>query len=122
MNGSTRVMVLAGLLCGLLAAGPAAADGGRITFSGAVVVPTCTIREPSIATAATDSHAFVTRRLTCGGHLPVTSGSADAASYGLSVVSLNGAQAEGNPLLEYFTGYLASDHVADATMVTRTYE
>lgn len=117
MMGLIRPMVAACLVCGLLGAGPAAAEGGRITFSGAVVVPTCAAQAESVA-GTLPGRSFV-----CGAS-PQVAGHADTSSvYRLSVVRLDGTTTAGSPLLQYFVGYRASMHAADAPqMVTRTYE
>lgn len=121
MNGWIHGMVGACLLCGLVGIGSAQAEGGRITFSGAVVVPTCAAGNDGADLMAAN-YESATPQLSCSDKRRVARGDTNAASYRLSAVSLGGAQAAGNPLLEYFTGYLASDHVADVKMITRTYE
>lgn len=121
MGGSIRRVAAACLLCGLVGTGSAEAGGGRITFSGAVVVPTCMSSEAGADVVAA-GHTPASRQFTCNDKRDATRDSGGAGGYGVSVVSLGKAQSTGNPLLEYFTGYLASAHVADAKMVTRTYE
>ncbi|WP_329742278.1 hypothetical protein [Dyella sp. A6] len=119
MSSSIRLAIAACLVSGMLCAMPAKSQGGRITFSGAVVVATCTAPAESAALsagAASSVHAF-----TCGGGVTLASAS-NASTYVLSVEHLAPATTVGSPLLHYYAGYLASAHVADATMVTRTYE
>ncbi|MEY2150198.1 hypothetical protein AB7849_04680 [Rhodanobacter sp. 115] len=121
MNGWIQRMVVASLLCGLTGVGSAQAEGGRIIFSGAVVVPTCAASNDRADLMAANSES-ATRQLSCDGKRQVVRGDTDVASYGLSVVPLSGAQTNGNPLLEYFTGYLSPAHAVAAKMITRTYE
>ncbi len=121
MNGWIQRMVVASLLCGLTWVGSAQAEGGRIIFSGAVVVPTCAANE-SGAGVMTAVRVPATHQFICNGKRGTARDSASAASYGLSVVSLGRAQSTGNPLLEYFAGYLGSSQAVDARIITRTYE
>jgi hypothetical protein len=120
MSGLVRLTTVAiCLLSGLLYALPATAAGGRMTFSGAVVVPTCTARSESVEAMAGNipsEGSFI-----CGVQSQATV-SADTSTYRLSVVALDGATMAGNQLLQYYAGYRASTHAADAKMVTRTYE
>lgn len=97
----------------------ARAAGGRVVFSGAVVVPTCAARSES-AMAKADNN-LSERSFICGEprQLP---GNTDASIYRLSIVPLGGATIAGSRLLQYFVGYRASMHASDAKMVTRTYE
>ena len=119
MVGLIRPVIVACLGCGMLLALPAWAQGGRITFSGAIVVPTCTAPvETAAETVAgiTDDHSFV-----CGGRSQAKS-HADVSIYRLSVVRLDDTATVGSPLLQYYVGYRASMHAADMQMVTRIYE
>jgi hypothetical protein len=120
MMGPIRPVVAACLVCGMLLAFTARAESGRITFSGAVVVPTCAI--PVAAAAETSGSVLAHRFSACGGRPQAASGHDDAPAYALSVAHLNDAATTGSPLLQYFAGYLAPSHAADAEVVTRTYE
>ncbi|MEO5831720.1 MAG: hypothetical protein ABIQ36_14240 [Rhodanobacter sp.] len=119
MSGWVRLTVAMCVLSGLLYALPATATDGRITFSGAVVVPTCVARSEFVEAMAGNvpsEGSFI-----CGVQSQATV-PADASTYRLSVVDLDGATMAGNQLLQYYAGYRASMHAADAQMVTRTYE
>lgn len=119
MSGLVRLTVATCLLSGLLYALPATAAGGRITFSGAVVVPTCVARSEFVVAMA--GNISSDRSFICGVR-PQATGHADASIYRLSVVALDGATMAGSQLVQYYAGYRASMHAADAQMVTRTYE
>lgn len=119
MMGLIHPMVAACLMCGMFLALPARAESGRITFSGAVVVPTCAVPVEAAAGTGggiTGGHAFV-----CAGRSQAER-HADVSIYRLSVVHLDDAATVGSPLLRYFVGYRASMNAVDAQMVTRTYE
>lgn len=116
MNGRYRWMV--GSLVAL-AMSSAWAGGGRIDFSGAIVTPTCTALAESEAVMA--SNIPPDRSFACGGRSQATA-TADSSVYRLSELRLDGAATAGNPLLQYFIAYRASEHAADAQMVTRIYE
>ncbi|SFK37786.1 hypothetical protein [Rhodanobacter glycinis] len=118
MNGSVRVMVSACLLCGLLAAGPAEADGGRITFSGAVVVPTCNTTAEVIASTRVPARLQRRYRQNCAGHGPVES---SVSAYIVTARRLT--HAEPDRVLNYFDGYVSASRADAAPMlITRTYE
>lgn len=93
-----------------LGAAPAHAEGGRITFVGAIVAPTCHVAGlPDVAPGS--SHGG------CGaapGHA-----SAPVAQYRQEVVPLEHAAGTQDRLLVYFAGYAS---MAKAQVVTRTYE
>lgn len=119
--GLIRPVVVACLACGMLLALPARADGGgRITFSGAVVVPTCAA--PVEAATLTGVHLSSSRNFTCGGHSQAVVETGDVSSYQLSVTRLGVDETAGSPLLQYYVGYLSASHAGDARMVTRTYQ
>lgn len=102
-----------------LAMSSAWAGGGRIDFSGAIVVPTCAAQAEAAALAAgkpLSGHLYV-----CGGHSE-GDGIADAATYALSTQRLDNAAIAGSPLLQYLVGYRTAAHAATAQMLTRTYE
>ena len=106
-------------LCGMLGVQPLAAQGGRITFVGAITVPICAARGEAAATeAAAEGSARV---LSCNAN-PRAPNPANESTYTLSVEHLSAQSSSGSPLLAYFVGYLASNHRDDARMLTRTYE
>lgn len=119
MSSSIRLAVAACFACGMLCALPARAQSGRITFTGAVVVPTCTAQvddTPSYAGGIPSARYF-----SCSEDQSSTDRN-NASTYEVSVKPLDPATMAGSPLLQYFTSYLASTHVAGAQMLTRTYE
>jgi hypothetical protein len=121
MMGLIRPVVAACLVCGMFLAHPARAEsGGRITFSGAIVVPTCAA-PVAAATLANSGHSS-SRTFICGDRSQAAAGTADISSYELSVTQLGVDETTGSPLLQYYAGYLAAAHGGDARMVTRTYE
>jgi hypothetical protein len=118
MVGLVRPVVAACLVCGMSLALPVRAESGRITFSGAIVVPTCATPAGPAAEIAGDAPA--SRSLACGG--PQARGRVGTSVYRLSVTHLDKATTAGSPLLQYFVGYRAAMPAADARMITRTYE
>lgn len=118
MHGGHRWLACALSILAMLGAPGARAASGRITFSGAIVMPTCTA---AVDVAQADGEAIASRTYACGGRSQGTDPS-DASMYQLSVVRLDEAKAAGSPLLRYFVGYRASMSAADARMVTQTYE
>lgn len=98
----------------LLSVSTAKAAGGRIAFSGAVVEATCSINDARANAAASTPS-------------PAACSSADTAAdagriSSLTAVSLNVAVADHDQLLTYFSGYLSTADIADAKLVTQTYE
>ncbi|MDO1528963.1 hypothetical protein QMK61_09010 [Fulvimonas sp. R45] len=119
MMGLIRPVLAACLVCGMSLTFPARAESGRITFNGAIVVPTCAAPvEPEMEAAR---NVPASRSFACGGRAQAT-GHADTSTYRLSVMRLDKAATAGSPLLQYFVDYRASMHAADAQLVTRTYE
>jgi hypothetical protein len=127
LNGSLLVGVaLIGMLCTprtAAANGSMDASGGRITFTGAIVEPTC-----SVSTAAIDAVASMRAsrdatqsRFECSAaQRTVDSGQ----HYSLTVASLDVATINHDRVLEYFVGYVkaAGNSDAEAKLVTQTYE
>lgn len=110
-------MWVAGLVALVLAAPVAAADDGRIVFSGAVVEPTCSDQAAHAVQAPARERDAATglQRWTCG--------SLVATAYSRVVVRVDAAMQAGDPLLTYFAGY--AGRLLPATpvsMVVRTYE
>ena len=95
----------------VLGAAPAHADGGRITFVGSIVAPTCRIAGLPDTPPAASSHGG------CGAALGRAS--APVAQYRQDVVPLEHAIGTQDRLLVYFAGYAG---MARAQVVTRTYE
>lgn len=121
MMGPIRPMIAACLVCGMFMAFTARAESGRITFSGAIVAPTCATPVDMAALAADDRSS--SRTYACGGRAQVAAGTADGvSSYALSVTRVGADETAGSPLLQYYAGYLAAAHGGDARMVTRTYQ
>ena len=102
-----------------LAMSGARAEGGRINFTGAVVVPTCAAQSEVAVLAAGNSSAG--HLYACGGHSE-GEGMADAATYVLSTQRLDDAAAAGTPLLQYLVGYRSAAHASAAQMMTRVYQ
>lgn len=115
MNGWIQRMVAASLLCGLTGVGSAQAEGGRIIFSGAVVVPTCSSQfEPSGGGAVSGKP----RAFDCS----ASSRGVGRSNYRLAVTELDAAKVARNPLLQYFVGSSGTTRMAATRMLTRTYE
>lgn len=98
-----------------LAMSGAWAAGGRITFSGAVVAPTCVSAGESSTVAPTPHQRFA-----CDG--AATGASRNSSAYELSVARLEQERITGDPLLAYFTGYLPPVTRGAARLITRTYQ
>jgi len=116
-----RCTLLATCLLGvLLGISRAKAQSESITFSGAVVAPTCSSSDArSVATASTPSGlpSAATQFVCLGaGATPDM-----ARSYSQTENSLSAAQAAQNQLLEYFAGYTSAEHRAQAMLVVRTF-
>jgi type 1 fimbria pilin len=114
-------VTLVGMLCipGMAAASESPmASGGRITFTGLIVEPTCTPSIDANALMPAD-HGAATHRVECGG-------SQDALHsgrfYSLTVVDLEAATIDHDRVLEYFSGYVRAAGDISAKLVTQTYE
>lgn len=118
MGGSIRRMDAACLLCGLVGTGSAEAGGGRITFSGAVVVPTCNTSIEVIAPSAILVHPRPNLQRSCA-----ESGPAESSVSIYTVMARQLTHGEPDHVLNYFEGYIRARQ-ADATpvLVTRIYE
>lgn len=116
MRGRYRWMV--GSLMALVMSS-AWAGGGRVDFSGAVVVPTCAAQAEATALATGNSPSG--DLYACGGH-PEGGVVVDAATYVLSTQRVDDAATAGTPLLQYLVGYRAAAHATAAQMLTRTYQ
>ncbi|MGO4504327.1 MULTISPECIES: hypothetical protein [unclassified Dyella] len=102
------------------------ADGGTITFSGAVVAPTCAASSESMTAMLPAQQAATSRRrLECGGDgLPGTASHAFPSSYTLTVEPLESSSLSADRLIGYFSGYVKASGHADARMnlVTQAYD
>jgi hypothetical protein len=87
------------------------ADGGRMTFSGAIMEPTCTVGAQRID----EVQARGARQYRCTERADATPGQA-AQSYALSVT--RGSALPSDQLIGYFTHYLN----ADPKLVTQIYD
>ena len=112
---ATFASVLPRLVCAALclcAAGGVRAGEGRISFSGAVVEPTCAIDTSAFAApvgAAATRHA-------CGATADV-----QGSRYASRVVAVSGAALATDPLLGYFASY-APAGAAATRVVVQTYD
>lgn len=115
--------VLAGCLCAMLfGVSTAQAASGRITFSGAIVEPTCGMNAQSAATLMADASAQgVSHPVTCGGSNAVA-GTADAQAYTVTVARLS--DAEPDHVLRYFSDYVRASqaNAPNPALVTQTYQ
>ncbi|TAL71281.1 MAG: hypothetical protein EPN56_06515 [Rhodanobacter sp.] len=96
-----------------------AASSGRISFSGAVLVPTCVAQAETAALAMGNprtGHLYA-----CGGQSRGY-GVVDTPVYVFSMQRMDNVAAAGSPLLQYFVGYRVAAHATTTQMVTRTYE
>ena len=129
MNWSISSLVVGiaviGLSCMqcLVRANEVEASGGRITFTGAIVEPTCSASVASIDTAASISTSgnATPQRFACG----IAHGTADSNKfYSMTVVDLDATAVNHDPVLDYFVGYVkaAGDNMASAKLVTQTFE
>jgi len=114
--------LLAGcILATIFGTSTARAASGRIAFSGAVVAPTCSVSDTRINLTASPQPGLGTspHRFACGSADTV----ADAGrTYALTEVSLDTAAIGNDRVLAYFAGYLSATGVADAKLVTQTFE
>lgn len=111
MRKQNRWMI--GALIALAASSAVAADG-HVSFSGAVVEPTCSVDTALIAADHADVHATATRQV-CG-----HSATAAGVSYASQTIGLDAAVTANDRLLAYFAGNQKDQ--ADARLVVRTYE
>ncbi|AHX16467.1 hypothetical protein CH75_21880 [Dyella jiangningensis] len=110
MKGWIRKTGMGCVVALALGAPLAHADGGRITFSGAIMEPTCTVGFQRInEVQAKGAHQY-----RCTEQVDATPGQA-AQSYALSVTS--GSALPSDQLIGYFAHYLN----ADPKLVTQTY-
>lgn len=118
MGGSIRRVAAACLLCGLVGTGSAEAGGGRITFSGAVVVPTCNTAAEVIASTRNSVRPRPSYQQNCAGH-----GLAESSVSTYIVTKRQLTHVEPDRVLNYFDHYVSGRQPDAAPMlVTRTYE
>lgn len=103
------------------------ADGGTITFSGAVMAPTCSARTGDIDAAASPHRASGTGNalIGCGdARAPGTAGATSTSSYVLTVEPLESSALSSDRLVAYFSGYVKAAGQPDTRMnlVTQAYE
>jgi len=102
------------------------ADGGTITFSGAVVAPTCGTGSASIEAISSPQRAAVSSRqpVRCGEASPAADGGAfSSTSYRLTVEPLESSSLGSDRLISYFSGYVkASQADVRMNLVTQAYE
>lgn len=122
MTRSSRIGLAGAALTMLLAPALARADGGTITFSGAVVAPTCAVNAARISAVPPRPRPYpapTSQRFACG----QTDVAADAGRvYALTEVSLDAFNIDGDRVLAYFANYLGAAGVSGAKLVTQTYE
>lgn len=120
MTRAFRIMWAGCTLAMIVGSTSVRADGGSISFSGAVVEPTCSISDTRMDVASTRSNASgPSQRFACG--------SADTAAdagrvYALTEVKLDAAAIGNDRVLAYFADYLGDAGLADARLVTQTFE
>jgi len=120
MKGLRYWWLMGCLGAALFGAPSAQAAGGQITFSGAVVEPTCSFSDAHvIAVANQATSGSAPRRFACGR----TETPADAGrAYVLTEANLDAATIANDRVLAYFASYLSAAGVADGKLVTQTFE
>ena len=119
-----------GMLCipWITAGSESAAAGGRISFVGAIVEPTCSASTVSIGSIVgmPTSDTAVRRRFACG-NPGITSDS--GRFYSLAVANLDAVTINHDRMLEYFADYMKAAGNSEKTakravpvLITQTYE
>lgn len=122
----SRRVVSAFSLCAMVAcaliAEPAAADGGTISFAGAIVAPTCSIAAGSSSLTATVGEALVNQPVRRACSEPGHPAADTARAYAVSVARLSSS--ESDRVLAYFDSYVKAGRpdADDPVLVTQTYE
>lgn len=95
------------------------AASGRITFTGAIVEPTCGVEVERVVTRAAASAQSMPRTETCSG---TNKNVAASQIYTVSVVRLS--DAEPDRVLRYFSDYVRASRVdaSSPTLIIQTYE
>jgi hypothetical protein len=127
MKWSISSLLMSAAVVGMLciprvaaASGSIDASGGRITFTGAIVEPTCGVSTEHIATMiANASTQNLSHRIACA--VPNARTSA-APIYAVTVAQLTGS--EPDRVLQYFNNYVkaAQANASGPVLVTQTYE
>ena len=118
MKGWIRRTWLGCVVALTLGAPLAYADGGTITFSGAVVTPTC-----SVDSGGTSTLPVSGTRFGCGGAAASFSTQSPQA-YTVSVEPLGSSSLSTDRLITYFSGYVRASVPGDTHMqlVTQAYD
>ncbi|MFK2893451.1 hypothetical protein [Dyella flagellata] len=126
-----RLLVLVGC-CVAMALGSSAAkaggggsiEGGTITFTGAVVEPTCSVAampaDMNLVVSAAQVHQSLQR--SCSDTSAAAAVASASRPYLVDVASLSGTQSD--RVLQYFANYVraAQPESANPVLVTQTYE
>jgi hypothetical protein len=115
----------AGCVVALALGAPLAhADEGAITFSGAVVAPTCAVSSGHMAAAAAQRWIPMSQQRWGCGDSPATGTRATPSSYTLTVEPLESSTLMADRLVNYFSSYVKAAVQEDAHMslVTQAYE
>jgi type 1 fimbria pilin len=130
MKWSISSLLMSATVVGMLciprvaaASGSIDASGGRITFTGAIVEPTCaaTAAVVNAVTSVPESRRATQSRFECAtARTTVDSGQ----PYSLTVARLDVATINHDRVLEYFVGYVKATggSEAEAKLVTQTFE
>jgi type 1 fimbria pilin len=116
-------VALAGMLCiprAAAASGSIDAAGGRITFSGAIVVPTCIVKTEGVETlVANASGQNRLNRMNCAGP---EANAAEPQVFTVTVVRVSSSTPD--RVLNYFDTYVKANRpdAADPLLLTQTYE
>lgn len=124
MKGWIRRTCVVCAVASALGAPLAHADGGTITFSGAVLAPTCSAGNGDMGAISATQHAALSRqRFDCGSS---TGANAHAVptSYTLTVEPLDSSALSADRLVSYFSSYVKASGQEDAHMnlVTQAYD
>lgn len=117
MAHRSRTLMVGGLLAALALASPAHAADGRISFSGAIVEPTCAVSTGDVAwlVSGASTGAVTASYRSCD-----RAQAGANAGYELAVSTLS-ADRQADQLLSYFVGYARANGFT-AHLVTQTYQ
>ncbi|MFC5741397.1 hypothetical protein [Dyella tabacisoli] len=125
MTGLIRkILVFCVLVAAFTAPSMAVAAGGQISFSGAIMEPTCGIGAGGMAAiTSVSAEGTILGRFVCGSE-PGQSSRPAVQPYTLSVVNLVSTTLASDHLIGYFVHYLkaAGKNEADLRLLTQTYE
>lgn len=121
MKGWTRKTWIGCVVALALGVPLAHADGGTITFSGAVVTPTCSVGGSDSAPATANMSRT---RFGCSGAADASFSAKAPQAYTVSVESLESSSLGADRLVSYFSGYVHASVPGDVHMqlVTQAYE